>query len=311
MPSELFRPSALSKLSSPEQLDQLVTYADPKAWIALATLLGLLLLALLWGIFGSVPTRIEGQGILLGQGGVLDVAAPGTGTLQEWLPLKGGDQVQAGQPLGRIAQPLLEREIELAAARLAAGGAAEQRAALRERLALLQARLELSGRVLAPRAGRIVEIKTGVGERVTEGQALFSMEQGDQTLVAEVYLPPGSDIQQVRPGTLVRLSPNTTRREEDGFLLGRVSSVSEFPVSRQGMLARLGNASLVDWLAQDGAPFAVSVELPRDAHGRYQWSSRSGKEVGSGTLCAASVILREDAPITLMLPWLKRLLGEG
>jgi HlyD family secretion protein len=164
---------------------------------------------------------------------------------------------------------------------------------------------------VSPLAGRVVEVKAAAGDRVVEGQPLLSLEAGDTGLVAEVYLPPDSEIRQVHPGALVRLSPNTTRHEEDGFLIGRVVSVAEFPASRRGMQARLGNESLVEWLARGGAPFAVQVELPRGPDGAYRWSVRSGaaREIGSGTLCTASVVLREEPPITLVLPWLKRLLG--
>jgi HlyD family secretion protein len=110
MAQELFRKSALEKLSSPEQLDQLFTLADPKSWVALAALMGMLAAVVLWGIFGTVPTKIGGQGILIRNGGVFDVVATGSGILKEMPPLKSGDEVRKDQVIGRIAQPLLAQK---------------------------------------------------------------------------------------------------------------------------------------------------------------------------------------------------------
>lgn len=319
MALEPFRPSALQRLSSPEQLDQLFTYADPRGWLALGALAGLLLLALLWGVFGSVSTRVVGQGILLKKGGVFDVAAPGSGMLVELAALRSGDEVHKGQVVGHIAQPLLEQEIRLAEGRLEAArresapGREGRIGELEDRLELLRARADLAGRVVTPYHGRVVEMKANAGDVVAEGRSLFSIEFGERTLEAVVYLPPQSEIKRVRPGAAVQVSPNTARREEYGFLLGRVTALSEFPASRQGMMALLNNEALVQLLSQQGAPFAVRVELERDpaSASSYRWSSAAGAalEVSSGTLCTASVLLREQPPITLVVPWLKRFFG--
>ena len=69
--SAIFRKVSLERLSSPEQLDQMVQVTDPRGWIALTGLGALLLAAIGWGIWGSIPTEAEGTGILLRQGGVL------------------------------------------------------------------------------------------------------------------------------------------------------------------------------------------------------------------------------------------------
>lgn len=61
----LFRQQALDKLSSPEQLDQLLDVVGPKGWLALLVLFALLLGGGVWSVFGELPSRVEGRGILL------------------------------------------------------------------------------------------------------------------------------------------------------------------------------------------------------------------------------------------------------
>jgi HlyD family secretion protein len=82
-PSErIFRRVALERLSSPEQLDQLITLTSPIGWSALVAIAVLLSAIVAWGIFGSVPTRVSGAGILVTRGGqVFDAMAPASGTV--------------------------------------------------------------------------------------------------------------------------------------------------------------------------------------------------------------------------------------
>ena len=63
--SSLFRPEALERLSSPEQLDQLMQIVTLRSWLPLATLGGLLLCAVAWGVFGRIPVTTSGQGVIV------------------------------------------------------------------------------------------------------------------------------------------------------------------------------------------------------------------------------------------------------
>lgn len=107
----IFRKVALERLSSPEQLDQLVQVTDPRGWLALTGLGALLLAALGWGIWGSVPSEARGEGILLRQGGVSDLVSAANGQVSEIL-VGVGDVIEKGQPVARIRQDALSRQIQ-------------------------------------------------------------------------------------------------------------------------------------------------------------------------------------------------------
>jgi HlyD family secretion protein len=108
--STIFRKVSLERLSSPEQLDQMVQVTDPKGWLALAGLGALLLATVGWGIWGSIPTEAAGTGILLRQGGVSDLVSAASGQVQEVL-VRVGDVIEKGQPVARIQQDALIRQI--------------------------------------------------------------------------------------------------------------------------------------------------------------------------------------------------------
>ena len=110
MAPEMFRKSALARLASPEQLDQLMEVTDTRAWWTLAALGALVVAALVWSMVGRIPTTIEGTGILLREGGVFDVQTIAGGQVIE-MDVVEGQAVRAGQLIGRVAQPEMARQI--------------------------------------------------------------------------------------------------------------------------------------------------------------------------------------------------------
>ena len=113
--AEIFRKAALKRLSSPDQLDRLVTVAGSQAWLAAATL-GLMLTAVVvWSVVGSIPTRVKGDGILIGRGGrVFEAIAPSSGYLAQ-IDAAVGDEAVKDQVYGLLTRT--DTEVELANAR--------------------------------------------------------------------------------------------------------------------------------------------------------------------------------------------------
>src|SRR5579864_6179935 len=79
---KMFRKAALDRLSSPDQLDRLITLTSPIGWTALVAIAVLLSALVAWSMFGQVATRVAGAGIFVSRGGqVYDAMAPAAGTL--------------------------------------------------------------------------------------------------------------------------------------------------------------------------------------------------------------------------------------
>jgi HlyD family secretion protein len=107
----IFRKVALERLSSPEQLDQLMQVTSPRGWLALGAFGALLLTALGWAVLGSIPTDATGEGILLRQGGVSNLVAAEAGQVEELL-VSVGDVIEKGQVVARVRQEELIRQIQ-------------------------------------------------------------------------------------------------------------------------------------------------------------------------------------------------------
>ena len=94
-----------------EQLDRLVTITAPVWWIDLVAVYVVIGVALIWAIWGAIPTKVQGHGILVSTGGVQEVVARTSGKVAAVL-VKPGDMVQEGQVVARIIQPALTSQVE-------------------------------------------------------------------------------------------------------------------------------------------------------------------------------------------------------
>ncbi|HYH79253.1 MAG TPA: NHLP bacteriocin system secretion protein [Longimicrobium sp.] len=119
MDNRVFRKVSLDRLSSPEQLDQVMQVTNPRGWMALAAVGALLGMAIGWGVFGSLSEKVAGGGILLKSGGIFEVASPAEGRVTD-VSVSVGDSVTEGQVVAWIAQPELSARLQEAKARLTA-----------------------------------------------------------------------------------------------------------------------------------------------------------------------------------------------
>src|SRR5690606_37469232 len=111
----LFRKKALERLNTPDRLDSLLTVTTPRGWIALGAAALLLVAALTWSVFGSVPVRIPARCILLSSTAVTYVISGVAGQITDLRP-RVGDEIRRGDVVARVARPeLVDRILALEA----------------------------------------------------------------------------------------------------------------------------------------------------------------------------------------------------
>src|SRR5262245_13451855 len=104
MNSRLFRKAALDRLSSPEELDQIIRVSSSKSLEALVSILLVSGVIIYWGIYGSLPTTVIGRGMIVRNGGVLQIAARGAGVARS-IEVSVGQHVEAEQIVARLSLP--------------------------------------------------------------------------------------------------------------------------------------------------------------------------------------------------------------
>jgi hypothetical protein len=92
--NSIFRRESLERLSSPEQLDQLMQIVTPRSWLPLAALGALVGLGLLWSLFGRIPITARGTGVL-----VYPTASSNELIGLTYFDSAEGDRIQPGMPI--------------------------------------------------------------------------------------------------------------------------------------------------------------------------------------------------------------------
>ena len=309
----MFRKISLEHLSSPEALDLLVTVTTPRGWLFLLAI-GLILTTLVvWGFTGTIPTRVLGQGVLIRSGGVHTVMHPLGGQITD-IRVKPGDPVIKGQVLIRVDQPDLVlsiinlKEKLKSLLRLDQDDQALEINTVKNQITQLQDELLFYSSVVSPINGQVLEVKVNRGEIVEAGVSLLDLEQiGEQSKDLEVVLYiPVEEGKKILPGMEAQISPTVVRKEEFGYLVGKVVSVSDFPATFRGMMRTLGNEDLVRQLSGQGSPIEIHIDLIIDKNtpSGYHWSSPQGPPllIDSGTVCTGSVTVQKQRPIELVFP---------
>ena len=185
---------------------------------------------------------------------------------------------------------------------------------LRSSIAVREGQLQRTSAIVSDYTGRVLELTVTVGQRVPLGWRLGSLEVEDSTspLVGLTYFPIKAG-KKVQAGMRVLMAPDTVERERFGSLLATVTSVSAFPVTKEGMLSLIGNAEVVATLAAQGPTLEVVTALTPapGTFSQYQWSSSQGPplQITAGTTMTARVVVERRAPMTYLLPLLRETSG--
>lgn len=179
--------------------------------------------------------------------------------------------------------------------------------ALEDQIKHLRDELDYKSQILAQVNGRILDLNFNKGNIIQPGQPLITLEQSGGTVKMEaVIYVPAEQGGRILPGMEVQISPTVVNKEEYGFMLGRVISISEYPATTQSMMQTLGNENLVTMLAKQGASLMVRVDLVSDTNTEsgYRWSSPSGPPMsfGSGTIIQGAIIINREKPISKVIP---------
>ena len=314
MDQKLFRKEALNQLSSPAQLDKLMSVTSLKSWLILLAVGIIIISALIWGITGTLFTRVDADGVLVNEGGVVTIPALSSGCVLD-IRIKTGDIIAKGDIIARIEQKELVDSINLFIQKINKAKEGKQDISQLEMdLANQQKKLKNDSYIIAQDEGRITEVHIKRGEYVTQGSsvAVVSKEgQSIKNLVAVLYVPLEYG-KQLSEGMETNIYPSIVKKEEFGYMLGRVLSVSEYPATEKNIFSLVGSQGMAANFLSGGAVLEVIVDLlpSKDTPSGFKWSTLAGPplKIESGTICKGSIIVQKVRPIEMLLPSIKKLI---
>jgi multidrug resistance efflux pump len=309
MPQGIFRESSLEKLSSPEQLDRVIKVTSSRAWLVILSLVILVLSLLTWGVLGKIPTQINANGVMISSGGIYSVQNVVAGIVSD-VQVEPGDYVQVGDVLVRFDLPDYLKDF----GELAKNMGLMNDEALQRQIHQKQKEYLKNSIVRSPVEGRVIEVLVKNGDACQAGQVLIKisrMGQGIRDLEAVLYITTEQG-RNIIPGMSVGISPSTVKKEEYGQIVGQVIAVSQYTVSNNSMLNILGSSELVQKFSEAGPVLEVHASLLLDEKtvSGYKWSSRMGPplKIQNGSICTGAVTIRNQRPIILLMPFLKKVL---
>ena len=187
---------------------------------------------------------------------------------------------------------------------------------VQQSIAQLEKQVEFNKQIKSPYSGCILELTANNSSVLAPGDPLGSIKIDDvsDSITSVAYFPVG-DGKKIQSGMKMYLTPDTVRRERFGGIVGTVTQVSPFPITKQGASNLVGNAEVVEEIvSQVGSVIAVQAKLQLDPStpSGYKWSSSTGPKnlkISSGTTTVARVTIEKQAPIALVLPILREWSG--
>ncbi|HAQ33229.1 MAG TPA: NHLP bacteriocin system secretion protein [Rhodospirillaceae bacterium] len=165
--------------------------------------------------------------------------------------------------------------------------------------------LETEKEIFSPVDGRVTEIDVKLGVLVKTDDQVAVIEKSGKNLELITYFEIGKG-KKIHPGMRAEVAPSSIERDLYGSIRGNVESVSDLPETQAGLMAILGNETLVGKMMGAGAPIKVVIALDKDpkTFSGLKWSSSKGPplKVTTGDTGFASVTVREERPINLVIP---------
>lgn len=114
---QIFRKASSQRLLSPEALNDPAQIVSLRGWLVLAGVYVLVGVAAAWSVFGSIAESVSGRCMLIGSGGIVDIAGEFGGRIEE-ISVAVGDAVERGHAVAQFVQPELRTMLAGAGQRL-------------------------------------------------------------------------------------------------------------------------------------------------------------------------------------------------
>lgn len=277
--ADLYRKSALDRMSNPEQLDKVLKVTSPMSWLALIGVTVIVVVTVIWSIIGTIPVTITTKGIVSAPVGSNAVYTQEAGSVVS-VRVRVGDELHLGDPV----------------------------------LTYRNANNEVVT-IYSDQVGTVANLVVGNGDLLTSGNEVVRVTptaKGSQIIVCYVPLAQAKKLER---GMQVNISLDSLDSSSYGNMVARIINIDAYATSVEGISGVIGaNNNLSSTFTQNGAVVAVACELYPDTNttSGYYWSNEKGAGVivSNGSLVTAKIVTDEVAPITKLFSKLSDLWGD-
>lgn len=260
MANKLFRQQALDTVDSPDKINDYIRVTAPSFYLWLLTLLVGVVSAAVWAFNSSVSDFVKIQGVTFPHQGIQEVSAPFSGRITELFVHK-GQAVKVGDVLFRYINDQSIREL----------------------------RSDRSGVVLGHRPPQTTF-------NAFE-PSVFLIPDGQETHMRElIAFVTYADLRKLKVGMSVQATPSDLKREEYGYMYGRITDIDRLPVSKEEIeqLFKLSELSASIYPSETAFMVKILLEADPNSADGIRWSQRSSQKVRVpiGTFCQLQIVSR-------------------
>lgn len=277
--ADLYRKSALERMSNPEQLDKVLKVTSPMSWIALIGITLIIVVTVIWSIIGTIPETISAKGVVSAVVGSNSIYTEDAGKVVS-LRVRKGDTVHLGDPVMTYRNS--SNEIV---------------------------------EVISDQVGIVYDLILKKDDEFTPGKDVMRISpiaKGSQIVVCYVPLVKAKKLER---GMQVNITLDSLDSNSYGNMVARVINIDAYATPKDGMSSVIGrDNNLESTFYNDGAVVAVACELypSRETASGYYWTNAKGAtvDVKNGSLVSAKIVTDEVAPITKLFSKLRDIWGD-
>lgn len=179
-------------------------------------------------------------------------------------------------------------------------------------IARLSKQIENNSQIISQYNGKILETTTNLGQMVQPGTRIanIDIDNPKEKMVGITYFSV-EDGKKIQPNMTIQITPQTTKRERFGGIIGTVTKISAFPITKEAAASVVGNSEVVEGLLSKDQPglmqISANLQTNPSTFSGYQWSSSSGPKlkISPGTTTVARVKIDERSPISYVISFLR------
>lgn len=277
--ADLYRKSALERMSNPEQLDKVLKVTSPMSWIALMGITLIIVVTIVWSIVGTIPETITAKGVVSAVVGSNSVYTEDAGKVVS-LRVREGDEVHLGDPVMTYRNS--SNEIV---------------------------------EVFSDQVGVVSDLVVKKDDEFTPGKDVIRVSPIAQDSQIVVCYVPLAKAKKLERGMQVNITLDSLDSNSYGNMVARVINIDAYATPKAGISSVIGSDNnLESTFNKDGAVVAVACELYPSANtvSGYYWSNAKGAtvDVKNGSLVTAKIVTDEVAPITKLFSKLRDIWGD-
>lgn len=277
--ADLYRKSALERMSNPEQLDKVLKVTSPMSWIALLGITLIIVVTIIWSFVGTIPETITAKGIVSAVVGSNSIYTEDAGKVVS-IRVREGDEVHLGDPVMTY--------------RNASNDVVE---------------------VFSDQVGIVSDLVVKKDDEFTPGKDVVRISPIAHDSQIVVCYVPLAKAKKLERGMQVNITLDSLDSNSYGNMVARVINIDAYATPKDGMNSVIGkDNNLESTFNKDGAVVAVACELfpSADTVSGFYWSNAKGASVNvkNGSLVTAKIVTDEVAPITKLFSKLRDIWGD-